>query len=261
MANSTSRGAHLGVVLGGLVSFALGGCTSQLPLVSHAHVGHAMTTWHDTPGQSGLLLVAAEDLGTAEHELELACADTARGLNRAHMANVLHALLPDAQPLSANKPPGTGYGAVRAFAGAVEHLEFAATSRDASLNLVTAIMELSNVSEPILARLATTVELARASLEVPLAEQRQYCQRVRRELGFALGGTPEIAAGSGDFRHIGFSEFVDRLQTALDRESNPGYAPVKRRYLLGLVRLPNGEWRYRLPRQGEVNRTYSSFGY
>ena len=44
-----------------LVFVTASGCVQTRPLMSHSHIGHAMTTWHDMPGQQGLYTVAANE--------------------------------------------------------------------------------------------------------------------------------------------------------------------------------------------------------
>src|SRR5687768_12537894 len=45
--------------LAAIVAFgsSLVGCAHQQPLISHAHVGHGLTHWQDTPGNKGLFTV------------------------------------------------------------------------------------------------------------------------------------------------------------------------------------------------------------
>ena len=232
----------------------LAGCTTHQPLISHAHVGHALTTWHDTPGQRGLMDVAAGDLDVAEREARLACSNPLAGPSHRHAANVVNALVPEAQPVG----PASGYGAVRALMGTIEHLEYAATSADASLNMVAAVAELTVHGEAVHARLEVATELAQSMLSVTAAEFAAHCDRLQEELRVALHGGVVGPRDSG-FSTIGFNALHTALLAALDREQDPAYEPVPRRYVLGLVRLPTGEWQYRLPKPGQQATIY--YGY
>ena len=234
---------------------AFSGCTTQQPLISHAHVGHALTTWHDTPGQQGLIDVAAGDLEIAEREASLSCANPLNGGAEPHAANVLHALVPEALL----EGPGSGYGALRAVMGTVEHLEYAATSKDASLNLVAAVAQLAAEGVSIHARLEVAAELAQNFLDTPPGnDRRDLCVQLLDELRVAVHGGVIGPRADGPAT-MGFKALHHALLASLDRERDPAYEPVSRRYVLGLVRLPTGEWRYRLPQRG--NQAPIDFGY
>ena len=251
MTNRLFRGSLLILITG------LSACTTQLPLVSHAHVGHALTTWHDTPNREGLMTVAAADLAVAEQEAALACSNPAPYAGAVHAGNVLHALAPEAQP----EGPASGYGALRALIGTIEHLEFAATSEDASLNLVSAVAELSVHGESVYARLEVATKLAQSLATATAADWPEICAQLTTELAVAVHGG--IAGPqTGGFPSIGFTALHEGLIAALEREADPAYAPVPRRYVLGLVRLPTGEWQYRVakPRQ-ESLVLYGNYGY
>lgn len=238
-----------------LTVLMLTGCTTQRPLVSHAHVGHALTTWHDTPGREGLMTVAAADLEVAEREAQRACARPLAGAE--HARNVLHALVPEAT----DGGSGSGYGALRALMGTIEHLEFAATSADASLNLVTAVAELSAHGESIHSRLEVAADLAQNLNSAPGADRADQCAQLQSELTVAIhGGVAGPEAGG--FPSIGFNALHQSLTDALERESDPAYEPVPRRYVLGLVRLPSGRWEYQLARPSDDALVYyGNYGY
>ena len=233
------------------------GCTTQMPLVSHAHVGHALTTWHDTPGQKALMTVAADDLAVAEREAAAACSTGTPAERTEHMQNVVHALVPEA----AAHGTGSGYGAIRALMSTIEHLEYAATSPDSSLNLVSSVAALSVHGESVHERLKVAAELAHLAVSAPTAGRAGYCRQLQRELRVAIHGGDAGADGNG-FPSIGFVALQDELVAALERERDPVYTPVPRRYVLGLVRLPSGQWQYRLPkpnRDAFINS--GSYGY
>lgn len=224
------------------------GCTIKTPLVSHAHVGHAMTAWHDAPDQAGLLPVALAELEVAWSEANLACGESPRQSRARHVENALHALVPELQA----RGSGSGYGALRAFRGAVEHLEYAATSPDASLNLIASVVALSGLAEPVEAHLVAAVELSRATLAAKDLGFRPLCVQMRDELHAALAGSE---------RQSGMRGFMTELEAALNREDDPAYTPVAKRYVLGLVRLPGGDWGFRLPRQAHAHGVGGYSGY
>ena len=97
------------------------------PLV-HAHIGHVMTAWRDTPGQVGLLTIAQSDTRiAAAHALLLSKASTLDDM-KLHAGHVLHALDPTIEAAG----PASGYGAKKAAAGAMQHVGFTAAVDNAS---------------------------------------------------------------------------------------------------------------------------------
>jgi hypothetical protein len=97
------------------------------PLV-HAHIGHVMTAWRDTPGTVGLLTVAASDARVAAAHALLASKSETLDDMKMHAAHVLHALEPTIEP----KGPASGYGTKKATAGGLQHVGFAADVEGAS---------------------------------------------------------------------------------------------------------------------------------
>jgi len=97
------------------------------PLV-HAHIGHVMIGWRDTPGQVGLLTIAQSDTRiAAAHALLLTKSDTLDDM-KLHAGHVLHALDPTLETTG----PASGYGAKKAAAGAMQHVGFTAAVENAS---------------------------------------------------------------------------------------------------------------------------------
>src|SRR5688572_24542919 len=90
---------------------SLFGCAHQQPLISHAHVGHGLTHWQDTPGNKGLFTVAREEIDIARRETEAALIAPTGADKATHIKNAAHALNPDVQPSGT----GLGYGAIRAL--------------------------------------------------------------------------------------------------------------------------------------------------
>jgi hypothetical protein len=219
---------------------SLFGCASQQPLISHAHVGHGLTTWQDTPGNKGLFTVAREEIDIARHEADAALTAASTAEKAAHINNAIHALNPDQQP----RGTGLGYGAIRALGSAVEHLEYAATSEDASGNIVSSVAPLSQMGEGILSRLRATASGAKtAGVDDPIALDRAAVE-LRAGLTSAAQGVDANRNGLIDAtaEEAGLDQLHSQLQAMLDREADPKYAPLPRKYLLGVVRMPDGKW-------------------
>lgn len=97
------------------------------PLV-HAHIGHVMIAWRDTPGQVGLLTIAQSDTRIAAAHALLLSKATGIDEMKTHAGHVLHALDPSIEKTG----PASGYGAKRAAAGAMQHVGFTAAVDNAS---------------------------------------------------------------------------------------------------------------------------------
>lgn len=97
------------------------------PLV-HAHIGHVMTAWRDTPGQVGLLTIAQSDQRIAAAHVLLLSKSTTLEDMKLHAGHVLHAL----EPTLETAGPASGYGAKKAAAGAMQHVGFTAAVDNAS---------------------------------------------------------------------------------------------------------------------------------
>ncbi|MEM7280616.1 MAG: hypothetical protein AAF438_03130 [Pseudomonadota bacterium] len=228
------------------------GCVQTQPLMSHAHVGHALTGWHDTPGQKGLFLVAEEELAIAVVESRSAWQSVRDAKARVqHLENALNALNPDLQPVGT----GAGYGAIRALEGAIDHMEFAASSDDASDNFVASVIGISGFGDRVLERLKQAQNLAAQAIK-----HEQPSDHLTREVYAMIKSAYRGEDTDGDGRIDGGVLMLrDHLQAMLDREQNPRYEPVSRRYVLGLIRLPNGKWGYRLPKRDRSAVVYSGY--
>jgi hypothetical protein len=165
----------------------------------------------------------------------------------------LHALNPELQRFG----KGLDYGAVRAMRGAVEHLEFAANSPDASDNFISSVITLADQGDLVVARMIKAQQLISAiDSDNPALDPR--CRQAHQLLSAAKFGdaSGEAISGSLAQSHQGLLHMSAQLNDMLARETDPQYEPVPRRYVLGLVRLPNGLWGYRLARPA-----YSGGGY
>lgn len=233
-----SKLARLAVVVA--FGSSLFGCAHQQPLISHAHVGHGLTYWQDTPGNKGLFTVAREEIDIARRETDAALGAHSGTEKATHINNAAHALNPDVQPTGS----GLGYGAIRALESAVEHLEYAATSQDASTNVVSSVAPLSQLGDGVLERLRLASAGARtAGLNDPI-ELDRIAVELRAKLAAAADGVDANHNGLIDATadEAGLEQVHAQLQAMLARESDPKYAPLPRKYLLGIVRLPDGKW-------------------
>lgn len=237
------------------------GCAQQMPLISHAHMGHSLTAWHDTPDNEALLIVAEKELSIAIAEVTSLMRTSNAPDKRRLFRNAVNALNPDIEPTG----PGLGYGAIRALQGTVDHLEYAAQSPDASDNLLTSVSQLAEQGEAISLHLTQALGLAVAGTREADEKLELLGVALYEQLRLATAG--QMAGGNRGLTNdpstvaveeIGIRGLHVAMQAMLDRETEPRYEPLERRYVLGLVRLPNGSWGYRLPKR---QSTFSGYGY
>lgn len=221
------------------VVFNLYGCANSLPLVSHAHVGHALTTWHDTPDQVGLYVSARNE---ADEALEIAYdhldIDDENRQQQA-ISQIAYILNPDIIALD-DSAFGKRYGVIRALEGTLDHIEFAATSDDASLNFLSSISDLTKNGESVVNQFIRIFKKSRQNLTS--SDPGSVISQLYLDLKNAVGGKLD----NDSVIVYGMRNFTNDFNTMLKLEKDPRYEPLSRKYVLGLVRLPNGHWGYQL---------------
>jgi len=235
------------LVVLGLGSLLLAGCGhTTLPLISHAHVGHALTAWHDTPDERGLFVVAEQEITIAWQQAQ-AARQTRAPVARTHVAGVLHALDPEHQATG----PGLGYGGIRALTGAANHLGYASTSDDASRNIVRGAETFVKQAAVVIENLKLAVDVAILAQKSSDAEMSGLTVEIEQMIDRSLHGADVDGNGSigNTAEEIGLKQMRQQLLAMLAHE-NPPYQPIGRRYLLGLVKLPSGRWVYKFGRSG-----------
>lgn len=246
---TTNRCEHPGarvacVMLPLLLAIGLaGGCAHTItPRLSHAHLGHALTAWHDTPGQQGLLVLARQRADTALGEAQKA-AQASGDAARKHIANVATALAPESDGERA-------YGLVRALEGAVEHIEYAAVAKDASRNIVTAGANIGAVADGVIDGYRRALTVARSADKLsgePLHQAALDLQRGLLQLtnGSDADGDGRIALSP---REAGLAQIEQRLAQAIAEERDPPFRPLPQTTLFGLLRTADGQSSFGTPR-------------
>jgi len=125
-------------LISGLVSVMIAGMAFNTSVYagsmseSHAHIGHVMTSWSDTPSQHGLLPVAMKEaeIAAAHAALSAKTPDDLAAM-KLHARHVRHALDTSYE----GSGPGKGYGLVRAAQGGIVHATAASNSADATDNV------------------------------------------------------------------------------------------------------------------------------
>ncbi len=99
---------------------------------AHAHIGHVMTKWADTPKQWGFLPTAMMEAKIAAQHAGFAASKPGDlKYMQTHIKHVVHALNPNV----IEKGPGHGYGVVAAASNAAKHIGIAAKSPGATKNI------------------------------------------------------------------------------------------------------------------------------
>lgn len=193
-----------------------------------------MTTWHDTPNKQGLLATAETRAEEAWVQLNAGCRASTPDAATQALSTALRALSPELVDANA----AGEYGAARALFGAIDHMEFAAASQDASTNMVVSVAELSVAGN----KLAESLLQVAVDLRKDLSAGRVHCRQLVEQMESAMGTEQK----SAEPHQLGMRQFRTQLTAMLARETEPPYEPVSRRYVLGLVRLPNGGWDFRV---------------
>ncbi len=117
--------------------------------MAHAHIGHVMMSWNDTPDKMGLLPTAEAEAKIAAQHAALAMKKPEDlGWMKMHVGHVMNACDPTVEP----KGPGLGYGVVKAAAGVAKHVNFAANSEGASDNVKLHAVHVATSAENTVAR-------------------------------------------------------------------------------------------------------------
>ncbi|MGI9304456.1 MAG: hypothetical protein ACR2RB_17385 [Gammaproteobacteria bacterium] len=232
-----------------LAALIVSGCARSLPLISHAHIGHALTAWRDTPGEAGLFVVAEQEAEIALAQASLAVQAKGKPITtKRHIANVAHALSPDAHP----QGTGLGYGAIRALRSAADHITFSAESGDASANIVTGAAHFVEAADAVVKRFQVALEIAQVARLANASELPGLAAELEQLTRTSIHGEDLNNDGivGSKIEEFGLEQLRTALSDMIGNEK-PAYHPLGRQYLFGLVRLPNGGWAYRFDSSGD----------
>lgn len=168
--------------LGAVLLFSTAATLAQAPgSPAHAHIGHVMTSWTDTPGMKGFLPTAIADAQVAMEQVERADLEGRINDFWLYGGYLLNALDPGPETDALLKKayarlpttyvkievPGSGYGIKRAVAAALQHVQLAVKSEGASDNVKThaahVTASLENVAKWTDEAIATTRRLLEAN--------------------------------------------------------------------------------------------------
>jgi hypothetical protein len=237
---------------------SISGCVStQVPLISHVHIGHTMTGWRDTPGEQGLFITAEQEAKIAYEQASLAVENSNNtSLTKKYIRNVRHALDPKSEP----EGVGLDYGFIKALKSSQDHILFATDSDDASENIKSFSQQWYLHTNVILERSELIMAISKEILnsnsreEVKiLAEETQLLTRYN-----LYGNTSD--GNSIDSSNYGLQQLRIDMVDMINRE-DPPYQTVDKKYLFGLIRLPSGEWRFMDFSKSPSNQGINVFNY
>lgn len=220
------------------------GCVTRPPTIAHVHLGHALTGVHVTPNRDGYLLVAQSRAKEAYAAAEQAAAtDTLDGM-KAGVAAVLAATSSD-----------ENFGLKQSLVLAANHVSFAATSEDASVNVQQSAPvfahDISRVVErcALIALLGQDVAGGSSQREAAVAVEEIVKLTQANLEGEDSDHDGKVGSTSAEF---GMNQLRNEFNVIIARE-NPPYRTVDQWYLFNLVRLPSGRWVFdKLNRGGNI---------
>lgn len=222
----------------------MAGCVTRAPTIAHVHIGHALTGVHVTPGQEGYF-VMAERRGQEIYDL------TAQAASSADLAQIKTGVARAVTVTSSDEE----FGLKHALIMAANHLAFAATSPDASINLQRSAPaftgDIARVVErcELIALLGKDVAASQSTDEAKvLATEMQKLADANRK-GDDSNADGVVGSAPAEF---GLAQLRQEIDGIVAREKPP-YVTVDQWYLFNLVRLPNGKWVFdKLSRGGNI---------
>ena len=241
---------HLAALILVLSLPGAGGCVSRPPTIAHVHIGHAITGVHVTPNQEGYMVTAERRGAEAVEFSRLAAASSDLAIIKQNVAAAVKAT--DTED---------NFGVKQAIVMASNHVTFAATSDDASVNVQQAAPIFASHITRVVERCELIVLLGKdveasssvGEASVSVAELGKLTRaNVSGDDFNAAAGNADGAAGSLPSQY-GLVQLRKELEAMVARES-PRYVTVPQWYLFNLVRLPNGRWVFdKLGRGGNID--------
>jgi hypothetical protein len=230
--------------LAAILLAAAAGCVSRPPTIAHVHIGHAVTGVHVTPSQKGYFTQAEDRAREIAQLARTAAASQDLAEIQGQVASIVVATESKEE-----------FGLKHALLMSANHITFAATSPDASLNLQQSAPEFAKDIAPVVERCELIALLGKdvaASTAVP--EASLLAVEIGKLAAANLGGVDTDGDGKLGTTpaEYGVSQLRTRLDAMVARE-NPPYRTVDQWYLFNLVKLPNGRWVFdKLGRGGNI---------
>jgi hypothetical protein len=238
-------GAHIGRSLIAILAIvAASGCRTRPPTIAHVHMGHAITAVHVTPDQRGYFTEAELRAKQAQEFADQAESAADLAAAKAAVARVVDATTND-----------DSFGLRPSLLMAVNHISFAATSPDASLNLQEWAPVFAVEATRVLERCELIALLGKdVAASGKMSEAKILIAEIQKLADANLHG--DDSNGDGRRGSVAAEYGIMQLRARLDRivaDEVPAYQPVDRWYLFNLVRLPNGRWVFdKFSRGGQI---------
>jgi hypothetical protein len=227
-----------------LVLAGMAGCVSRPPTIAHVHIGHALTGVHVTPNHEGYFV-------QAEKRAKEAIEASQKGI----ASNDLNEVRQDAAAVVKATDSEDDFGVKQALAMAANHISFAATSDDASINVQKSAPVFSGDVSRVMERCAL-IELLGKDVQTSqtVAEARVSLQEMGKLAQANLNGDDADGNGTAGASpaEYGLVQLRKEVEAMVARE-NPRYETVDQWFLFNLVKLPNGKWVFdKLGRGGNI---------
>jgi hypothetical protein len=210
------------------------GCVSRrAPTVAHVHIGHAITGVHVTPNKEGYIV-------SAERRAKETVDYTAKAAASHDLAEIKRDIALAAQATNADDT----FGVKESVVMAVNHITFAATSDDATLNVQKAAPVFASDSARVIERcdliglLGKDVQASTSEKEASLLVGEIAKLAQANVTGDDSNGDGVVGSVPSEY---GLVQLRKELEDMIAREKPP-YVTVDQWYLFNLVRLPNGKW-------------------
>ena len=216
--------------------------SEKQPTIAHTHIGHSLTAWKRTPGKVGLYPLAEDEAR--------ALADVVNAVSVTSSLPEMKVAMLDAvdiiEPPKPGAGKGKGFGLKRAFSEAMDHLEFAASSTAASANFRDSMPKITRIGTSIgdridlVALLANDVQTTNSAANGwPLVQEVQELSNAVLN-GAEIDGKAPVGSSEGEY---GLRQLRNEIAAMTAREQ-PAYVPVTEKWLFGLIRLSNGQWKF-----------------
>lgn len=216
-----------------VLPFATGCVSRRAPTVAHVHIGHAITGVHVTPNKEGYLV-------TAERRAKETIDYAAKAAASHDLAEIKRDIALATQATNADDT----FGVKESMVMAVNHITFAATSDDATLNVQKAAPIFAADSARVIERcdliglLGKDVQASTSEKEASLLVGEIAKLAQANVAGDDSNGDGVVGSVPSEY---GLVQLRKELEDMIAREKPP-YVTVDQWYLFNLVRLPNGKW-------------------
>jgi hypothetical protein len=216
-----------------VLPFAAGCVSRRVPTVAHVHIGHAITGVHVTPNKEGYIV-------SAERRAQETIDYTAKAAASHDLAEIKRNIALASQATNADDT----FGVKESMVMAVNHITFAATSDDATLNVQKAAPIFASDSARVIERcdliglLGKDVQASTSEKEASLLVGEIAKLAQANVTGDDSNGDGVVGSVPSEY---GLVQLRKELEDMIAREKPP-YVTVDQWYLFNLVRLPNGKW-------------------